>query len=563
MIDEAKLKELLSGYRRDFLTEEWPEEKYKWEAIDCFQKNWDVQAEDFAEMLERSLAKTGNLLGSTHEYPRAMMLEFAAADPEEVRGMFLELYDESRDLCERVQSFKDRSEVLLRRLKEPNDRHYQDEHAITVYLWLRYPDKYYIYKYSLVKQTAQWLDSDHRVKKGAYAENLRNAMQMYDEICAQVQQDQELTALFRAQLTDTCYPDPELRTLSHDISRYIYRLSAGKIGKKDDPDQPDQKKDSDETASLPDTPVGVSENESGDQQSASDETGDLEKVVPPYTKEDFLREVYLPEAQFDRMRAVLARKKNLILQGAPGVGKTFAARRLAWAMMGEKDEERIAFVQFHQNYSYEDFVMGYRPDGEGFKLQSGIFHRFCQKAESQPEKDFFLIIDEINRGNISKIFGELLMLIEKDYRGVPATLAYSGEPFAVPENLYIIGMMNTADRSLAMIDYALRRRFSFLTMEPGFDSEGFTACQKSLDDETFDALIDAIKALNRRIEQDPSLGKGFCIGHSYFCGQEAVSEDWMRDIVDFDILPMLEEYWFDDPDELRRWENVLHGVFQS
>ena len=178
-------------------------------------------------------------------------------------------------------------------------------------------------------------------------------------------------------------------------------------------------------------------------------------------------------------------------------------------------------VQFHQNYSYEDFVMGYRPDGAEFKLTEGIFYRFCQKAAAYPDKPYFFLIDEINRGNLSKIFGELLMLMEKDYRGSKMTLAYSGQPFFVPENLYIIGMMNTADRSLAMIDYALRRRFGFFELEPGFTSDGFLQYQKGFANETFDALIAQVKALNKEISRDNSLGRGFCIGHSYFCGRKA------------------------------------------
>lgn len=214
-----------------------------------------------------------------------------------------------------------------------------------------------------------------------------------------------------------------------------------------------------------------------------------------------------------------------ILQGAPGVGKTFAARRLAWSMMGEKDDSRIEFVQFHQNYSYEDFVMGYKPVENNFELKYGIFYRFCQKAANQPDKKFFFIIDEINRGNMSKIFGELLMLIERDYRGIKATLAYNGLPFSVPKNLYIIGMMNTADRSLAMIDYALRRRFSFFEIEPGFDSEGFIHYQNGLNNETLNELVSKVKELNCEIVADKSLGKGFCIGHSYFCGKDELSEN--------------------------------------
>ena len=281
-----------------------------------------------------------------------------------------------------------------------------------------------------------------------------------------------------------------------------------------------------------------------------------------YTKDDFLNEVYMTEERYETLVNVLRNKKNIILQGAPGVGKTFAARRLAWSMMGEKDDSRIEFVQFHQNYSYEDFMMGYKPVEDGFELKYGIFYRFCQKAANQPDKEFFFIIDEINRGNMSKIFGELLMLIEKDYRGTKMTLAYNGLPFSVPKNLYIIGMMNTADRSLAMIDYALRRRFSFFEIEPGFDSQGFISYQNGLNSETLDELISKVKELNRKIAADKSLGRGFCIGHSYFCGRDVCTDEWLHSVVDYDILPMLSEYWFDDENEFQRWKNILQGVFQ-
>lgn len=289
-----------------------------------------------------------------------------------------------------------------------------------------------------------------------------------------------------------------------------------------------------------------------------------EEKIPSYTKQDFLSEVYMTDEMYDRLVGVLSNKMNIILQGAPGVGKTFAAKRLAYSMMGEKDDNRIEFVQFHQNYSYEDFMMGYKPSGNGFELRYGVFYRFCQKAANEPDKKFFFIIDEINRGNLSKIFGELLMLIEKDYRGTKLTLAYNGMPFTVPKNIYLIGMMNTADRSLAMIDYALRRRFSFFEMEPGFNSKGFEAYQQALKNDTFNKLVDKVIKLNEEISQDKSLGKGFCIGHSYFCGRtkENCTDEWMKSVVDYDILPMLAEYWFDDDSNVQRWKNSFKEVFQ-
>lgn len=797
MFDQFRLKDVLVAYKQNFVAKQWGDEKYKWEAVKWFQDNWDVNAPDFAEMLNRSLDKTFNLLASNNNFPKGMIVGFAKSAPEEVRAMFIALFDESKDVFERMDAFKMQSSILLEKYGNGAAQHYQHENAISTYLWLRYPDKYYIYKFGEVKTVASELESDYRFKKGAYADNIRNFLKLYDEISAALKEDTELVNLFQSQLTDTCYPDPELKTLTIDVGFYISRYYSQKDSAPDttswygadfDPGlsiedwskllkdetvfttgaleimkrmkdyggmasctqlavkygetknfynsgsvalarrvceatgvNPNTRDDGttqwwtilytgrdagkdedgsfiwklrDELSaaldkadlsgielyvaaapgeqdrgywwlnanpkiwSFADIAVGEVQsytlyNENGNkrrifQNFLDAKAGDMiigyesnpvkqivaigrvsaeqdgeklffEKVegltspidyatlkgcpelermeyfqnpqgslfkltrgeydfildmireenpvateasIDAYTKSDFLDEVYMTEKRYENLVAVLRNKKNIILQGAPGVGKTFAARRLAWSMMGEKDDSRIEFVQFHQNYSYEDFMMGYKPVEDGFELKYGIFYRFCQKAANQPDKEFFFIIDEINRGNMSKIFGELLMLIEKDYRGTKATLAYNGLSFSVPKNLYIIGMMNTADRSLAMIDYALRRRFSFFEVEPGFDSEGFIHYQNSLNNETLNELVNKVKDLNREISLDKSLGKGFCIGHSYFCGRDVCTEEWLHSIVDYDILPMLSEYWFDDANKLQRWENILQGVFQ-
>ena len=798
MFEQFRLTEVLVQYKQNFVSKLWGEEKYKWEAVKWFQDNWDVNAPDFAEMLNRSLDKTYNLLASANNFPKGMIVGFAKSAPEEVRAMFLSLYDESKDVYERINAFKMQSTVLLEKYGNGAAQHYQYENAISTYLWLRFPDKYYIYKFGEVKTVASELESDYRFKKGAYADNIRNFLKLYDEISVALKEDTELVNLFQSQLTDTCYPDPQLKTLTIDVGFYISKYYSQKeasaaattewYGSDYDPGlsvddwlkllkdeavfttgaleimkrmkdyggvasctqlavkygetknfynsgsvalarrvcdstgiTPNAREDGsiqwwtilytgrdagkdedgsfiwklrDELSaaldkvdlssielyvaaapgeqdhgywwlnanpkiwSFSDIAVGEVQaytlyNENGNkrrifQNFLDAKAGDMiigyesnpvkqivaigrvsaeqdgeklffEKVegltspidyatlrgcpelermeyfqnpqgslfkltrgefdfifdlireenpaaqeasIDAYTKSDFLDEVYMTEKRYENLVAVLRNKKNIILQGAPGVGKTFAAKRLAWSMMGEKDDSRIEFVQFHQNYSYEDFMMGYKPVEDGFELKYGIFYRFCQRAANQPDKEFFFIIDEINRGNMSKIFGELLMLIEKDYRGTKATLAYNGLSFSVPKNLYIIGMMNTADRSLAMIDYALRRRFSFFEVEPGFDSEGFIHYQNGLNNETLNELINKVKDLNREITLDKSLGKGFCIGHSYFCGRDVCTEEWLHSIVDYDILPMLSEYWFDDANKLQRWENILQGVFQ-
>ncbi len=807
MFDKQRLQDVLVAYKKDFALTWWENEKYKWEAIKTFQDNWKIDANDFADMLERSLSGTKNLLASVHYFPRAMIKELADKAPEEVRSMFNDLYNEKADVVDRILEFKKKSDELLANHGAGSQNHFQDERAISNYLWLRYPDKYYIYKLSELQSASKFLHTDYKLKKGKHADNLRCFYSLYDEVCEEIQKDEELKQLLKEHLTDECYPDPQYRTLTLDICYYIatkqplpnnpqiWKISHGtdatgiekslrdkfaerkvvvvngatkavattKVSQGDyfkthikggdffylcygnsiqllgqfvgddavlNQEMPDnwyerkykvivlskntsaydgEKKwwspnynstcvpvNNEEQGlfeklilkpyfdmtidELPNRQLGqgywwlnadpkiwsysglaIDEivaytlyNENGNkrrifQNFLDARAGDMvigyeatpvkqivaicqieeeqdgkeikfkkkvnlttpidyaqlkacpelskfdfflnpngslfslrkeefdfimdqiSKVNPipnpnieKYTKQDFLSEVFMHERKYDELVAVLRNKKNIILQGAPGVGKTFAAKRLAHSMMGEQDDSRIEFVQFHQNYSYEDFMMGYKPSENGFEMKKGVFHKFCIKALNQPDKDFFFIIDEINRGNMSKIFGELLMMIENDYRGVAVTLAYDEIPFAVPKNLYLIGMMNTADRSLAMIDYALRRRFSFIEMMPAFDTKGFKDYQNGFGNTLFNQLIEKVKELNETITSDNSLGKGFCIGHSYFSNwkKEECTREKMLSVVNYDIIPMLEEYWFDDNNKVAQWSDELRKVLE-
>ena len=800
MFDKFRLTSVLKDYKKALASGWWGDEQFKWEAIKCFQDNWNINATNFAEMLDRALSKTSVLLGSFNKFPRRMILKFAEAAPEEVRALFAALFDESSNVVDRIADFNEQADVLLQKYGGSSANHFQDANTISVYLWLRYPDKYYIYKLSEVAKVAKYLETEYTFKKGAYADNIRNFIKLYDEICAVLKEDPELADILKSKLTDDCYPDPELKTLTIDVGFYISRMCAQSdhegdgdpewfgldydpgltvedwskllrdpavftqnaleimkrmkdyggmatctqlakkygenknfynsgsvalarrvcdsagiepntredgstqwwtvlyvgrsadeeeagsfvwklrdelsealdsfdlsriklyatadnkvrywlcapgrgasiwdecvrdgiiaigwdeigdfrqyhtkseiaeklnevlepdknysstakalfefstvmkpgdivfaknglysvIGRgvvdgdyKYDPARDDLKNirrvrwtdiaeypypgtapqktlteitdkdlldklnalydNSTEPAvsgessgywwlnanpkiwSFSDIAVGDVQsytlyNESGNkrrifQNFLDAKVGDMiigyesnpvkqivalgkitkeqdgeklcfEKVeglaspidyaalkdcpelenmeyfknpqgslfrlskdeydfimeliraenplatktsVEKYTETDFLGEVYMSKDKYEALVGILKNKKNIILQGAPGVGKTFAARRLAWSIMGEKDDTRIEQVQFHQNYSYEDFVMGYKPVENGFELKYGVFYRFCQKAANQPDKDFFFIIDEINRGNMSKIFGELLI----------------------------------------------------------------------------------------------------------------------------------------------------------
>ena len=288
----------------------------------------------------------------------------------------------------------------------------------------------------------------------------------------------------------------------------------------------------------------------------------IEIKYPPYTKDDFLNKVYMDEDTYNTLTELLEAKYNVILQGAPGVGKTFAAKRLAYSIMGQKDTSRVAMVQFHQSYSYEDFIQGYRPSKDGFELVNGAFYKFCKEAEEDNERPYFFIIDEINRGNLSKILGELMMLIEKDKRGEKIKLLYSNEWFTVPQNVRIIGMMNTADRSLALMDYALRRRFAFFDFAPAFSSEGFKNYLSEKDSPKLEKLIAAVESLNSTISTDESLGDGFRIGHSYFCTDDEITDEWLKSVIEYEVIPLIKEYWFDEPTKVRDWSATLRSAIK-
>lgn len=779
MINKEKLRRAIEDYKKDF-GERFKDEKYKWEAVKHFQDNWDIDAENFSAMLKNALSKTENLLVASRWFPEGMIEQFATEEPETVREMFIELFDEEQDIYVRIDAFKNKSNELLLKYGNGASNHYQDEHAISVYLRHYYPDRYYIYKFGEMKKVASVIDADYTFKKGDYENNFKNGQKMYEEIRLELLNDSELADMLFAELSDDCYQDRGLNILAGDVGFYIDKFYSEKpiapeavdnksdaqillkkkyqwvnfyseladallsykndrqalmsilkkiyseVGtnypfkergetdyddicpfttfsafnkgikdknriallkqfathfslKEDVPVEFDgipvtmnlsssffaykenrgehdidnlwnlfekalsYSKDSSETnraefinaydtvikqkqvkwnitmglywirpntfinldstnrafvqnsANLSDdfaeifknldngVPSGEEyismceqanaelssgnydynnfpelsyaawtsfKNDSGTDTAEPDEepAGNENKA---YTRDDFLNDVFMDLDEYNRLVGLLEMKYNVILQGAPGVGKTYAAKRLAYSIMGEEDESRIKFVQFHQSYSYEDFIQGYRPSKDEFELVNGAFYKFCKEAEEDNERPYFFIIDEINRGNLSKILGELMMLIEKDHRGERLNLLYSNEEFCVPKNIRIIGMMNTADRSLAMMDYALRRRFAFYSFKPAFKNPKFIDYQESKKNKKFSNLIDAVEKLNEEIANDDNLGKGFEIGHSYFCTDEDITDEWLNNVIEYEIKPLISEYWFDEPEKAR------------
>lgn len=695
-MDREILKYYIEEYKEDFARIN-QDEIYKWYIVAEFQKNWDIEAVDFYSMLNKAIPETvntkyakvkNNLLPVTSGFSaRNLILLWIHNEPETVRQMFKELYDENKDLLMRINQFMNSAEALFQKYKkEKENNNGQDLRAVSVYLWLRYPEKYYIYKYSTCKACAEKLKCIKLIM--GRNENIKLVADIYNEIKSVIREDEELINLSKNRLNEDCYPDENLNLLTMDIAyfiekfneekkqemikvdkcwyvganmdgvdyfdefvkngywengyenKYLDKVKSMQVGDKiviksaytQKRDLPfdvnnksvavmklkakgtiiENKQDGRRVSVKWDKPWGkpkkwfflqyrgtINKVERKDDDwvygalldfTFNDIEQDYDKFltypywanrydidieneedyeenneVKIYTKENFLQEVFIEEDFYNNLLNVLKRKKNIILAGAPGVGKTFMAKRLVYSLLGKKDDKYIRMVQFHQSYAYEDFVMGYRPSENGFVLKTGIFYNFCQIAQSDRENDYFFIIDEINRGNISKIFGELLMLIEANYRDEEIILSYNGKNFAVPNNLYIIGMMNTADKSLAVVDYALRRRFSFFKIKPAFEDGSFKEYQKKLENDYFNKLVNLLIKLNHEISDDISLGEDFCIGHSYLCNlnKDICTRDLLKEIAYYEILPILREYYFDDLDKVSYWQDEFEGIFDN
>ena len=281
-----------------------------------------------------------------------------------------------------------------------------------------------------------------------------------------------------------------------------------------------------------------------------------------------LKDTFFSEEFFNNIIDTLKVKKNIILQGPPGTGKTFISKKIAERITGKK--ENIFSIQFHQSYSYEEFVVGYKPNSEGnFALQKGSLIQVCERAKQNENENFVMFIDEINRANISKVFGELLSLIENDKRGPEnaVKILYSENDinFYIPSNLYFICAMNTADRSLKMVDYALRRRFSFFEFKPEFDKPEFKNFlkDKNVNAKTIDRIVNNISKVNQQISDDNfELGDGYCIGHSYFCpkgnSSDSFGDQWYEQIIEYEIKPLINEYYFDKPDQAAELIDTLY-----
>ncbi|SFQ85763.1 5-methylcytosine-specific restriction enzyme B [Halopseudomonas formosensis] len=310
-----------------------------------------------------------------------------------------------------------------------------------------------------------------------------------------------------------------------------------------------------------------------DEADATPEAEVTDAPIEPYSVDDILTDgCFIARGKLEKILERLRTKKNLILQGPPGTGKTWLAKRLAFALMGQRDDSKVRAVQFHPNLSYEDFIRGWRPVGDGkLTLVDGPFVEMMKAAAKDPTSRHVVVIEEINRGNPAQIFGEMLTLLEVDKRTPNEALELSykrsdGERVFIPDNLYVIGTMNIADRSLALVDLALRRRFAFIDLEPtlGKPWHDWVQSQCGIDSEILVEIEKRLIALNSEISADAGLGPQFRVGHSYVTPPFGIpisdAREWFRQVVDTEIGPLLDEYWFDALEKSQKArERMLEG----
>ena len=658
-INYQPIRDRIEQYKNLVLDNQLVDEVYKWEFVKNNFGRPDLNAGDFENEI-KEITRT-NLL---YKLSSATLMHMVKADPDSLKELLSNLFDEARDLNERVKDYIQGSEKLYDSIKgKQSDSSFQDERVIGLLLTLRNPEKYTFFKDSFYQKLCNELGEKPRSK----GKKLSHYYDFVEDLIENViSQDEELIKLVQSALPEGAYTDPNYRLLTQD---FLYQIFDGKA--KSVVNEPPGIELVDDNVGcwwinanpkywdLSSHPPGSLQTYTTHTQKGSKrriykyfekvrpgdrmigyETTPKKRVVarlvvtrgmhldeedqesiefrvdafyPSQPNWDELQqdqlladaEVFsnnqgslfrLSQKEYERIEQIALGKhvsresynlsnaaennlldenwlketldlwkvkKNLVLQGPPGTGKSFVAERLAWLLMGQKDPTRLHMVQFHPSYSYEDFIEGYRPDGNaGFELQPGHFLKFCRRAEAEPDKPYVFIIDEINRGNLGKVFGEVMLGIEADKRGKPIHLQYSSDgAFALPANVYLIGTMNTADRSLAVVDYALRRRFVFKTLVPEF-GDRFRSFLNNLN--VIDSSISRIQAMmrdvNKLIRDDHSLGIGFTIGHSYFCippSDRESQKQWLSNVLLYEIVPLLEEYWFDQPEQLSKAKNIL------
>jgi len=640
------VRELLNKFSdNNKLEESFMKEKFKLAAFSEFYKEWNINDVNFGNMLKKSLSKTGTLLTSRQSLAYATITGLAEREPETIRNLFLELYDEDLPLKERIFNFRESIRLLNDKYKtkdEHSDFH-QNGRAISVYLALRYPDKYFLYKFNecnnflkrieaspgisgkrisledklflysvYMKQILKilvenkglidrykkllnneglkdeslhflliqflWVSqSEEKVESWLYTEEEYNP-DLKVEVVLKLMKNNSIFSESTIEILEkyALYEEngispKELSTI-YGGEENLYNNAIWQLGKKivKHTNLPLYESDDDEKSQFWPVVAFGKKNKELDvfrYRLRPEITESLKRFKETVSKQKDKELFISKETQMDFI-SLLDTKLNVIVQGPPGVGKSYSIQKLINKRENSQLYKNVKIVQFHPSYSYEDFVQGYRYKEQQISLVDGPFLKICREARDTPDQNFYLIIDEINRANISKVFGEVFLLIEKEKRENDfVSLLYNQDTdFTVPNNLFVIGTMNTSDRSIAIMDYALRRRFSFISFEPGFLTEGFVNYQKKLNNNKFNSIINLIKEINLEIRESELLGKNFEIGHSYFSNLEendSQIESKLRNIVKYEIIPYIQEVFIEDEDTTNRLTSKLVSLIHD
>ena len=641
MINKQKLGYYINLYIEALKKDWWMHEKYKWKSVKCFQDNWNINDTDFVSMFRKSIKETDNLLSSNGHLSSAMIIEFTKLDSDRIKKMFIYLFDENKELIDRIHFFKKEADTLRIQLqrKYPSVKNsYQDENAISTYLWLKYPNKYYIYKYNVCRKVSEILESGVLYKKGDYDNNINNSFNLYNEICSYIKNKENLKVILNTLKDETCYSDDKLKIATIDIAYFIFSTEEKNIEEKEIEDwypnideyNPNISADrwiellKDRTIFDNDSLVVMKRIKNcggiASCKQLIDKYGlkiiDYNRISSSLAKRVYEKTncklIYRQDTKnpiwyfilyvgkydenniyFWKLRNELSvaldkidlsevllyeqgygmsetnQPLNQILYGPPGTGKTYSTKNLIDDIIKYQTitkDKSCKFITFHQSYSYEEFIEGIRPvidennEEVKYEVAKGIFKELCLEANKDKENKYVLVIDEINRGNISKIFGELITLIEDDKRIEPngedtfentqvkdnellVTLPYSKQKFGVPKNLYIIGTMNTSDRSIASVDIALRRRFKFIEMMPKKN------LVKDIPIDNNKTFRNIFEALNEKIII--LLDRDHQIGHSYFMSNKVSNLEDLKNVWFNEILPLLNEYFYNDWEKLQ------------
>ena len=540
----------------------WASRFYEWELFDEMERNYKMTVGEKLAAVKQALQDDSpdwqGLLRSTFQNPASGLRDWRAnnallkSDPSLIEGALRRIWaiGSVDTLEERVHGFQEFGPFGTPGL------------LVSILLMGEDPTQYPMYRYSSLKAAYKLTGYPSAPNDFPDAWNrYEHALNFFDEFIKQasyrgLQVRDRLDAQSLAWCVTQYAPDNMPEDWPEDVKGKLiaYRGGNGTDG----------------------PPSGQITDEGGGQKDPGEEYG-IDSPAEPvlrYSLDDIVKDGCFLEKE--RLATILERlqsKKNVILQGPPGTGKTWLAKRLAFALIGHKSESRVRPFQFHPNLSYEDFVRGWRP-GEDARLDlvDGPFLRVIADATADPSSDYVVVIEEINRGNPAQIFGEMLTLLEADKRTSEDALAlsYSRSPqerVHIPPNLYVIGTMNLADRSLALVDLALRRRFAFIDLEPTFGDRwrDWVSANYSIDVEFLSDVERRLTLLNQTIAGDTSLGPQFRIGHSVVTPVPSSLTDkpheWFRHLVETEIGPLLDEYWFDNSDKSRdEKDRLLQGL---